>query len=332
MKKGGRNQQQSKTVSVPVAKTKVTRQGGPRVRSSNGTVKIQHREYIGDLYGSPVFEVDKFAINPGLKQTFPWLSFMGNLYESYSVDKMNIIFETEAPTSAPGTVILAVDYDASDEAPKSKLQVMNYRHTVKGPTWSEQLVFKAAPQDLKKRKQFLTRSGNLPSGSSLPIYDVCNLFVCKSGQDSSNLIGGISIDYDITLYTPQIGDPNLMNVSWGLFKGTSNSAPASSYEGTLAVSAASFGSTPSSTTAFTFNQSFKGLLGVDLEGTDLGSTTVTGVSTLNILGYANNSAGTVAVGNWYIEANEGDDLSVQIANTTITSSSFRFSPFGSNED
>lgn len=315
----------SKPVSQPVAKARMTKQKGPSIQGGEGTVRVRHREYIGDISGSPDFEVKSYAINPGLMPTFPWLGRMGTLYESYSVESFRAIFETEAPTSKPGVVILAVDYDASDDAPVSKIQAMNYKHSVKGPSWSEELVFKSDPKDLHKRKQFLTRDGALAAGLDPTLYDVCNLFVCTSGQDDSTQIGGLSIEYDIILNTPQLGDPSLVGISFAGFAGSTNAAPAASKYGPLAVSAESTGTTTSVTT-LTFQQPFQGLGVINFFGSGLNLMTFSGAGEIQSL--YTDGTGLQTIGTVYLNMQPGDYLTITEANTSITVSRIRLAPFG----
>jgi hypothetical protein len=113
----------SQSVTAPQAQGLVRRSARPNIsRSMNGDIKIAHREYVQDLVGSVAFANNQFPCNPGLASTFPWLSKLAPQYESYDFESLVFEFETTSPTTATGTVSMAVDYDASDAAPSNQTE------------------------------------------------------------------------------------------------------------------------------------------------------------------------------------------------------------------
>jgi hypothetical protein len=114
---------------APVAQQRVRKVQEPRfTRSqSNGDVTVEHEEFIQDLLGSAAFTNTGIQINPGLITTFPWLAQMAPLYESYLFEKLEFRFESTSATTATGSLMMAVDYDASDPAAVAKAQLATYR-------------------------------------------------------------------------------------------------------------------------------------------------------------------------------------------------------------
>ena len=59
---------------------------------------IRHREYITDIYsgvaGSPgapapsPFKIQSFSLNPGMIETYPWLSNVAGRFEEYNIEGM----------------------------------------------------------------------------------------------------------------------------------------------------------------------------------------------------------------------------------------------------
>jgi len=47
------------------------------------TIRVKKKEYICDIDGTSAFSNNFFAVNPGLNDTFPWLSSIANNYEQY---------------------------------------------------------------------------------------------------------------------------------------------------------------------------------------------------------------------------------------------------------
>lgn len=202
--------------SAPVATSRKVKTSRPSVTSGkNGDVRVCHREYVQDINGSGVFSVNSFSINPGLKGLFPWLSQIASRYESYRFNSLQFHLNTLAPTSSVGSVILAVDYDAADVAPVSKVQSMSYASSVRGAPWQD-LDWSGAVDDLHKAKSnYVRMSVSLPAGLDIKTYDVGNLHVIRQGQANTNAISELYVSYDITLMTPQLetGDLGSLAIS-----------------------------------------------------------------------------------------------------------------------
>lgn len=198
----------SKMVKAPVAMTRVVRSSGPIIKRSqrNGDVTVTHREYLRDINGSVAYAVNTIAINPGLQVSFPWLSSMAVLFESYVFDKLEFEFQTEAPTSATGTVMAAVDYDAGDPAPISKLQLATYRRYVRSAPWNS-FVQSSMAEDIHKRKSYYVRNGTLPANRDIVLYDVGNLYLATERQADTSVVGELYVSYTVRLMTPQLNDP-----------------------------------------------------------------------------------------------------------------------------
>jgi hypothetical protein len=193
---------------APVAKSRMVRSSRPNIQSMrNGDCRIVHREYIQDVVanatGPPTtFSVATISINPGIQATFPWLSKIAQNFESYRFRKLNFCYETEAPSSLGGTLVLAVDYDAIDNVPLSKQQALAYRSSVRSAPWTE-CCHKSVSEDLHKLKSNYVRSGALPAGTDLKTYDVGNLFVVTQGVTTSSAVcGELYVEYDLDLLTP----------------------------------------------------------------------------------------------------------------------------------
>ncbi len=319
-----RSSQNSKR-SAPVAKATVRRMNRPKfLNKPSGDLTVCHREYINEIAGSVAFAVNTLQINPGLAGVFPWLSQIAQRFESYRFKKLVFAFETESATSATGSVIGAIDYDASDSAPENKTQVMAYRNSVRSPPWSD-FSMNSQQEDLNKRKTYYVRPGALSSNQDIKLYDVGNFYLCTQGQAGTTTVGELYVEYVIDLMTPQLSAPGAGDAIWGLFTGTSNAAPAATVAGgNLPVSVVSTGTTLSVTT-FTFTQPWQGYVTVGLNGTGLGPPfTFTGTATSSELGEVSNAGATAEYEVASVVANIGSTLIVTITNTTITASTFIF--------
>jgi hypothetical protein len=202
---------------APVSRTKVIKTQRPKMVSlRNGDCRITHREYVGEVVaGSSVpsaFNVTSYPINPGQSSLFQWLSRVAPNYESYVLEALKICYETEAPSSLGGSLMLVVDYDGSDVAPASKQQGMAYRSSVRSAPWNP-CCHVSEKEDLHKQKTFFVRPGAQPENTDIKLYDVGNLFVMTQNVTTSQgVCGELYVEYTVLLKTP-IYEPQLLNGS-----------------------------------------------------------------------------------------------------------------------
>jgi hypothetical protein len=205
--KMGKKKNGGARITAPVAQTRVMRTGVPKVSgsayTSDGRVRVQHREYLADVNGSVNFAVTSYSVNPGLSSTFPWLAPIANQFESYLLRNLSIEFETQKSTATSGTVLLAIDYDASDAVPANKQQLMSYHDAVRSSVWNE-CCFSADTRDLQKfGVQRYIRSGALAANQDIKTFDVGNILIATQGCADATAIGELYVMYDIELITPQ---------------------------------------------------------------------------------------------------------------------------------
>lgn len=268
----------NRSVAAPVASGRVRQSNRPRISPTrNGDIRVVHREYLADIVSSDVFASTTFSVNPGLPATFPWLAVIAQRYESYNFRRLKFCYETEAPTTAAGTILLALDYDAADAAPTDKTQAMAYRSSTRSPPWSDNVLVSLG-EDLHKLKTRYVRNGALATNLDVKTYDVGNLFVCRQGQaNATTNIGELYVEYDVDLLTPQLGDAGVGAAVYGKFTGSVNSAPFGTVTGVLPATVASSGTTTSVST-FTFSQPWEGIVSVTLSGTGLTGITPSGTA------------------------------------------------------
>lgn len=219
---------------------------------------VRHCEYVADVAGSVGFSTVPFEINCGRSELFPWLATIARRYESYRFRSLRFRFESQAPTTATGTVILGVDYDAADSAPVDKVSVMSYRNSVRCAPW-ESMVHHSTSEDLHKLPMNYVR-GDLTLAANLDVktYDIGNLFVCTQGQANTNAIGELYVEYEVELLTPQLSPADLAGFKSVGTTGITSVAPF----GTNSVVAAGSNidaSVNAAGTTLTFNQAFEGI-------------------------------------------------------------------------
>jgi len=225
----GKRRSKNKTMvlingSAPVANSTRSKTGSPSIMSNGRTCVVSHTEYIADISSTSAnFFCNEYPINPGLNRSFPWLSGVATNYESYLFRRLEYSYRPLCPTSTQGTVVLAIDYDAADPKPTSKVQVNSFQETVTTVPWNK-ITHHSKPQNLRKfGVQRYVRTGANPANSDIKTYDIGNLFVCTSNTPSTTTtLGEIWVSYTVELLTPQLslattstrGLPELPAAGW----------------------------------------------------------------------------------------------------------------------
>lgn len=190
---------------VSIAATTTARRV-PNIRSTNGATIISHKEFIADISSTGAnFAVSSYAVNPGIVRSFPWLSTIAQNYESYLFKNLVFHYKPICPTSTAGVTMVAVDYDAQDAAPVSKVAINCFAETVSTSVWSP-INHNCLKQNLKKfGVQRYIRTGTQPTSTDVKTYDVGNLFVATSNTPTTAAtLGEIWVSYTVHLFTPQM--------------------------------------------------------------------------------------------------------------------------------
>jgi len=174
------------------------------------TIRVRKREFITDIPGSVAFSNSVFAVNPGLNETFPWLSAIANNYEQYRFNGLIFDFVSTSAVAISstsqlslGTICMASDYNALDPEYQNLPQMLGTMFSNSGrPSDNLCHAVECAPNDTAQ-KLYYVRSGDAPSGSDLRLYDMLSFQFGVSGLPSGTddqLIGQLWASYDVTFF------------------------------------------------------------------------------------------------------------------------------------
>lgn len=305
-------------VTLPVAETKINISRAPRLQSlRNGDIIVSHREYITDVIGTTgTFALGSRGISPSNSGAFPWLSKIARNYESYLFEKLTFYYESSCSTSSTGYVALCVDYDATDEYPTSKLEVMANRASVRTSPWAH-CVLQCDRKDIQKRKTYYTDFSNNVDCST------GNFHYVTGGQATSDTVGEVYAEYTIRLMTPQPSTSS--SIGWTTVTGLS----AANLFGTSFQFAGDsiLSSSPTPGQLIIIGQ-FEGLLTLNITGA-----TITGVPTLVLVSgpgsisliYSVISSGaTTAIAVYRVQLSSRSIISASAVAGTLSSFTGRF--------
>jgi hypothetical protein len=197
----------SMALSAPAANGTYVRHGKARMRNAGTGMRVTHREYVEDVVFGPTgtyTNVVAEPINPGNRNLFPWLSSIALRFETYRFNSLRFIYEPQCGTDNEGTVMVAVDFDAVDDPPVDKLQIMTYDGAVRSPPWFA-AVYNCAPSNLHKYKEyFVTPNQTTPTTTDQKTYFVGRIYVATQSLADPFTSGELYVEYDVTFLTPQL--------------------------------------------------------------------------------------------------------------------------------
>lgn len=176
--------------------------GAPKIfDTARFSRRIVHRELVGSVSGSILLTATGYPLNPGMSQTFPWLSSQADGWEQYRFHRLTFSYVTRTATSTVGSVILVPDYDPTDAAPATEAVATSKMGAVEDATWRniDCKIDPAAMFPMGPRK-FIRSSRH---SGDLRTYDAGNFFLCTVGEIGTDAIGKLWVEYDVELFVPQ---------------------------------------------------------------------------------------------------------------------------------
>jgi len=177
----------------------------PKFQNTQAGTMVCHREYIGDITGTTVFNNVAYPLNPGVGTTFPWLSSVASNYQQYRFH--GLIFEfrpliTDFVTGdAPGVVIMATNYNADVASYNNKQQMENSEFAVSvKPTQALIHMVECELQQTVLPYAYV-RTGAVPSTQDLRLYDLGNFQFATQSNPSQNL-GELWVSYCVEFLKP----------------------------------------------------------------------------------------------------------------------------------
>lgn len=184
----------------------------PMMHTTNQTVVVRHREFITQITGSQNFTVQAaYQLNPGLIETFPWLSGIASNFQEYTIKGMVFHYiptsgnAVSATNGALGSVMIQTTYRSTDSAPASKIEMLNeYWACESVPSETFCHPIECNPKENPFNVQYIRKQG-VPTGDSQLMYDLGTTYVATAGQQADNFtLGDLWVTYEVELRKPLI--------------------------------------------------------------------------------------------------------------------------------
>jgi hypothetical protein len=187
----------------------------PMFGNDNGAVRIRHREYITDIFGSVLFDLTSYQINPAAAATFPWLSKIAINFEQWCphgivFDYRSMSSEMQvAATTALGTVILGTEYNAlaTRFVNKQSMEASQFAVSVK-PSVSVMHPIECDITQTPSQPLYVRLPGDASVNADPRLYDLGNFQVATQGMAiNGGDQGELWVTYDIELLKPILNSP-----------------------------------------------------------------------------------------------------------------------------
>lgn len=195
------------TFTAPVTRQTVYKPSPPQIKGGGTSVRIRHRELLGNVIGSTSFAVvNTITMNPGLPGAFPWLSSQARGWEMYKFNALRLKYVTRTSTSTAGSILMSVDYDAVDAPPQDESTQATYEGTVEFAPWKDNVLqFNIGAMNRTLERHYLRHSAVLPAGIDIKTYDAAVVYISAVDFATNGAMAGkLWVEYDVTLFTPQL--------------------------------------------------------------------------------------------------------------------------------
>lgn len=203
------------------------------VATPSAGVRVRHREYIQDVISNTALYSAQIQlnINPGLFNSFPWLSGVANNFQQYKIHGLIFEFVTTSGNSVASTntslgeVMMGIAYNAGNAIYTTKQQMLNDEFAVSIiPSCNGICAAECDPRQTTIDKLYV-RSGAVPAGEDIRLYDL-GLFQLAVGGNpaSNNVLGELYMSYDIEFFKTTLPTSDYSVASHLHLTGVSSSA------------------------------------------------------------------------------------------------------------
>lgn len=183
--------------------------------SSDGSIIIKHKEYVSDIVASALgFNNESLVINPGLEQSFPWLSQVAANFTEYTMHQCIYTYKSAiAPIGASstgqvGSLIMAAQYNVQDE-PFSSKQAMLLESGSCADMLTRDMIFgiECDPAKLSASPGKYVRSSPVINNADASTYDHAKLNFATDAVPAGYLnqqVGELWVEYTVELRKPRL--------------------------------------------------------------------------------------------------------------------------------
>jgi len=186
----------------------------PMMHSVGTSVTVRHKEYLGEITTSSTsgaFKITSYPINPGVPQTFPWLSGIASGYTEYDFKGLVFHYQTtsgeysSSGNVALGALMMATKYRSTDSPFTNKLSMLNeFFSTSAKVSDSVAHAVECAPNQTVLGSRYIRTSPADIVGDE-KFYDLGEFNVATIGVNGTSVnVGELWVTYEVVLRKPRL--------------------------------------------------------------------------------------------------------------------------------
>lgn len=172
--------------------------------------EVCHKEFVAIVAGTAGETYTRYPINPGLVDTFPWLSAVALNFDEYEI--LGLVFEYR-PTSGMsvnstnpnlGYIVMSTQYNPLDTPFASRIEMESYEYSTSGrPCDALMHPVECDPKQRPLQIQYV-RHAAAPAGSE-QMYDLGAFTLLCGGLPGNNPVGELWVTYHARFRKPRLG-------------------------------------------------------------------------------------------------------------------------------
>lgn len=249
---------------APVGNAIIEGAGGPpagiTVNASDdltGDIYLSHKEFITQVVASSAtagasaspFQQNRFAINPGMKESFPWLSQLAQNYDLFEFQGLIYEYRPQMGEFANsnnnlGRMMMVTQYDPDAEPFPNSIALQNYDYACSAKP-SLGLIHGVETKRIQSSVNiFYTRTGDSTKDkvfTDLGVFNIATEGIPFSAP-GTQILGELWVTYRVKLSRARLFQSLGSSVEWDLFTNASNSVSAQLWpQATVATGSANTG-------------------------------------------------------------------------------------------
>jgi len=234
----------------------------PFMHSGDQSTIVRHTEYLGDVTSSATantFAISSaYPLNPGIIDSFPWLSTIANQYQEYNFRGVAFEFRStsadaiaSSTNTALGSVIMGTTYNPAAAVFTSKIQMLNEYFSVDCKPSENMIHYVECDPKENPFNILYVRAVSSTTPANIQNYDLGNFYIATAGFQGTNVVcGELWVTYEVELRKPAVVDITYPPINAYTFKirGTSGTSTSNYFGAVTQFSTFSWGG---STATFT---------------------------------------------------------------------------------
>jgi hypothetical protein len=194
-------------VVAGVSQTMAIRRSKPRITGSRGSIRIVHKELVGEIVtavGGMSTSALKakgesiYHLSPTNTHLFPWLSRVARNYDYFRFNRVRFVYVPLCSTSTTGRVMLGYDPDAADAVPNDRSALSSYSCSIDSSAWGVTKLDAKLPNN-----QPWFQTNDITAASMYSTSAMGQAFWASWGAGQDATVGELYVLYEVVLKDPQ---------------------------------------------------------------------------------------------------------------------------------